>query len=92
MPGRLAGLRETGSGALRLFFVGALLAFLAQMFRFLALGMAPVTVVAPLMHTSPAFTALFTFIVNRSIERLGATVILGVMLVVAGAFMLTAEL
>ncbi len=92
VPGRLAGLRETGTGALRLFFVGALLAFLAQMFRFLALGMAPVTVVAPLMHTSPAFTALFTFIVNRSIERLGAAVILGVILVVAGSFMLTAQL
>ena len=62
---------------------------ISQMFRYLALGLAPVTIVAPLFSLSLLFRMIFGFFINRDYEQFDRYVIVGIFLSFFGAVSLT---
>jgi uncharacterized membrane protein len=59
------------------------------MFRYMALAIAPVTVVSPIQRTSGIFRVIFTTILNRDHEILNARLIVGILISLLGAVALT---
>ena len=62
---------------------------LSQFFRYLALGLAPVSVVQPLQSLSLIFRMIFGFFINREHEQFDRYVIFGLMLSFSGAIALS---
>jgi len=73
--------------ARNLFLVAGLGSFLANMFRFSALALAPVTVVIPLMRSALVFSVLLNFIFNRHLESYEPRVLGGMAIGMAGAIL-----
>ena len=73
----------------RWFVLASVGVFSAQLFRYLALGVAPVTVVVPLSHTRPVFTVIFSWIFNRHLEDFAAATIAGIVLSMVGALVVS---
>ena len=72
------------------FVVAGLFENLSVFLVILALSMGAVSVVAPLTNVAPIFVLLLSAIFLRGIEMLNARVIGGVLLIVVGAFLITA--
>ena len=86
-PGRLATLRGMNTTALRWFLLATITIFFAQMFRFVALDLAQVTVVTPLMRTGVIWTVIFAFLINRQTEDFGPRVLAAIaMSLIGGGF------
>ena len=85
IPGQAAGAIKLDKGARGLFLIGGVSSFLANMFRFSALALAPVSVVIPLMRSAVLFSLILNFTFNRHLESFEPRVIGGVLLSVAGA-------
>ncbi|MDP2719225.1 MAG: EamA family transporter [Dehalococcoidia bacterium] len=60
---------------------------MAQLFRYMALSMTHVSVVAPLFSTNPLFVVGLSFIFNRKLESFRPQVLIGVVAVVIGAIL-----
>jgi drug/metabolite transporter (DMT)-like permease len=88
LPGRLAELRQLDRSSVGYFVSGGTTSFMAQMFRFLALSIAPVSVVTPLQRTASVFSLFLSFIFNRSLETFTVRIVAGVLLSVAGTGLL----
>lgn len=88
IPGRLRDLRGFDVRVVPLFLASAFAVFLAQLFRFLALAIAPVTVVTPLTRLSIVVTPTLSFIFNRHLESFSPRVLSGIALSVAGVVLL----
>ena len=67
------------------FAISGLSETLAILFLFFALASGPVVVVSPIAATSPVWTVILASIVLRRVERTTLAVVLGTLLVVAGA-------
>jgi drug/metabolite transporter (DMT)-like permease len=65
----------------------ALLLVIGHIFRFSAFEYSPISVAQPLMGTIVIFVLLFSFFINRRIDVFNWRVILGIMLVLAGVFL-----
>jgi uncharacterized membrane protein len=76
-------------GAARWFAVSGFFVFVSQMFRYAALAVAPVSVVAPIQRLSVVFRVLFGWILNREHEVFGFWVLTGIALSLLGAALLT---
>jgi drug/metabolite transporter (DMT)-like permease len=75
-----------------LFFVcAALIAASAQVANFIALGRGPLSVIIPLLNTTPLFTVLFSAIFLRRIETVNLRIAGGAALMVAGVVLITAR-
>jgi uncharacterized membrane protein len=61
----------------------------SHLFRYLALGLAPVTVVQPLQSMSLLFRMIFGYFINRDHESFDRYVIVGILLSFAGALSLS---
>ena len=83
-----AALAGMPRGALGFFGLTGLLSAVAQLMRYVALSLGPVSVVAPIFATSPLFVRLFSFIFNRKLEVFSKNVILGIIAVIAGGILL----
>lgn len=88
MPARRQLMRSTNLDSLRLFLGAGTSVFFAQMFRFLALSLAPVTLVTPLQRTGGIFTLGLSWALNRKLERITPAVVVGILVSVAGAALL----
>ena len=88
IPARRGLIREMNFSTIRLFLSAGVFAFLAQMFRFMALAVAPVAVVTPLQRTASMFTLFLSFALNRHLEVINLRVVLGIGFSVAGAALL----
>ena len=67
------------------FFIGAaFIATLAQVLNFVALGRGEVSVIIPLLNTSPLFTVFFSSIFLQGVEKVSLRIVLGAILMVAG--------
>ena len=87
--GRFSQIRETSaSAANRWFLLAALIGFLAQMSRYVALAFAPVYLVVPLMRTVPLFVLIFSFLLNRRLEVFSPKLVAGVLAAVLGLIIL----
>tara|TARA_B100000809_G_C14901830_1_gene446549 strand:- start:182 stop:502 length:321 start_codon:yes stop_codon:yes gene_type:complete len=88
LTGQFAVVRQTPKSAVRWFVLSSLLTFSAQLSRYLALAVAPVTVVVPLMRTVPIFVQVFSFLINRNLEVFSTAVVIGILCTVAGTIFL----
>jgi len=73
------------------FLAAAFLATGAQVCNFIALGRAEVSVIIPLLNTTPLFTVLFTVVFLRKLETVGPRIILGATLMVTGVALITSR-
>jgi drug/metabolite transporter (DMT)-like permease len=87
-PARRGLISAMHPSTVRLFLSAGTFVFLAQMFRFMALAVAPVAVVTPLMRTGAVFTLIFSWTLNRHLEVINRRVVAGILLSVTGAVIL----
>jgi drug/metabolite transporter, DME family len=73
------------------FFSAALVALSAQIANFTALSRAEVSVIIPLLNTTPLFAVLFSALFLRGMETIGPRTLLGAILMVAGVVIITAR-
>jgi uncharacterized membrane protein len=77
--------------ALRFFLCAALIATLAQVANFVALARGELSVIIPLLNTTPLFTVFFSAIFLRAIENINTRIVLGAILMVAGVVLITSR-
>ncbi len=73
----------------RWFLFSGVAVFLSQAFRYMALAIAPVTVVTTIQRTSVAFRVIFAWMLNRDHEILGPRTYIGIAVSMLGALALT---
>ena len=83
-----AAIAGTSVVAAGLFFAAGLLSFAANFVRYLALKLAPASVVTPLASTVPVFVLIFSFAFNRRLEIFNVRVVIGTISVVIGTLFL----
>ncbi len=89
LSGGSAYMRQLDPVAGKWFLVSGVFVFLSQMFRYMALAVAPVSVVVPLQRMSVVFRVIFSWILNRDHEVLGFGVLCGIAVSICGALALT---
>lgn len=67
-PGQLAHVRGVDRGAIKWFVSSGILVCVSQMTRYMALAIAPVSVVTPIQRTASIFRLLFSRIINPNHE------------------------
>lgn len=92
VPGRTAHVLAVDRTNAKWFALSGFWVFLAQMFRFMALSIAPVSVVTPMQRLSVIFRVIFGTLLNREHEILDARVIGGVAVSLLGAVALTVSI
>ena len=78
----------TSGRAAGLFFTAGLFSFAANFVRYIALKLAPASVVTPLASTVPVFVLIFSFVFNRKLEIFNTRMVLGAISVVIGTLFL----
>ena len=71
------------------FFVSGVFVFVSQIFRYMSLAVAPVSLVVPIQRLSPVFRVIFSWVLNRDHEWFGVWVMSGIALSMLGAMLLT---
>jgi drug/metabolite transporter (DMT)-like permease len=89
LPRNIAQVRNISRESLPWFTLSAVAVWASQLFRYMALGIAPVTVVQPIQSLSLLFRMIFGFFINREHEALDRYVIGGIVLSFAGALALS---
>lgn len=82
-------MRQIDHPAGKWFLVSGVLVFVSQMFRYMALSVAPVSIVVPIQRLSVIFRVVFSWLLNRDHEVFGFAVLLGIALSLVGAIGLT---
>jgi drug/metabolite transporter (DMT)-like permease len=88
LPGKLAEVRAMRGETRKWFFMSGMAVSFSQMFRYLALSLAPVTVVQPIQSTSLIWRMVFGYFINREHEQFDRYVLIGLCLSFTGAFAL----
>ena len=88
LPGQFSGALTLDKGARLWFFAGGASSFLANVFRYSALALAPVSLVIPLMRLSVLFALGFNFLLNRHLETFEPRVLVGILVSLVGATLL----
>lgn len=88
IPGQASGAIALSRGARGMFLIAGVSSWLANMFRFAALALAPVSIVIPLMRSSVLFSLATNFIFNRHLESFEPRVLGGIFISLAGAILL----
>jgi drug/metabolite transporter (DMT)-like permease len=91
IPGTARELRRLDRKTARWFVAAGLLVAFSQMVRYMALAIAPVTVVAPIGRLSSVFRIYFGWLFNREHEVFSSQVIAGTLVSLFGAFILTLD-
>lgn len=88
-PGQWSHVRMLDARSARWFMAGGFTIFTSHMFRYLALSIAPVTVVQPIQRLSLIFRFLFSWLMNRDHEVFSAKALLSTALALTGALLLS---
>ncbi len=88
VPGQIHHVRSMDRAGVPWYLLSGVLVFLAQMLRFLALGLAPVTVVSPIQRLSLVARVIAGYFINRRHELLNAGVLAGVAVSLLGTAIL----
>ena len=75
--------------AARWFLLSGVFVFISQMFRYMSLAVAPVSVVVPIQRLSAVFRILFAWLLNRDHEIINRRVLLGFAVSFGGAMALS---
>jgi drug/metabolite transporter (DMT)-like permease len=89
VPGNIAHFRTLEPTAARWFTASGVFVFLSQLFRYMALAVAPVSVVQPVQRTSVVFRVIFAWALNRDHEVLTVPVLIGIGISLIGVLALT---
>ncbi len=89
--GQVRHVMEVQQKAASWFAFAGFMVFLSQMFRYMALAIAPVSVVAPIMRIQVIFRIYFSWILTRDYEVFDRNVIIGTVVSVIGAILLTLQ-
>lgn len=89
--GGLGVLRGIDRGSGNWFLASTLLVAISHLFRYLALAVAPVSVVMPIQRLSVVFRVLFSGVINRDHEVFDLWVIASILIAVLGAVLLTLD-
>jgi uncharacterized membrane protein len=87
-PDQLRLALSTDRTAAKWFAISGVAVWLSQFFRYLALGIAPVTIVQPIQQLSVIFRMLFAWFLNRDYEVFDVRAIAGILVSFAGAVLL----
>ena len=87
-PGQWAHARAISRTSARWFTVSGVFVGISQMFRYMALAIAPVTVVQPLQQTAAVFRVIFGWMLNREHESFDGWVLLGIFVSLTGGLCL----
>jgi drug/metabolite transporter (DMT)-like permease len=77
---------------LRWFTISGVAVFLAQMFRYMGLAIAPVSVVTSIMRLGLVFRVIFGYFINREYESFSPRVLMGIAVSIFGGVALTISL
>jgi len=88
-PSRMRHVFAMSITSIRWFSFSAVLIAIAQMLRYMALAVAPVSVVTPIQQTTTIFQVIFAWIFNREHEPFGVWVLLGIFSSLLGAIALS---
>ena len=89
LPGNLAHVGALDRTNAKWFIASGVFVFLAQAFRYMALAVAPISVVVPIQRLSVVFRVFFSWMLNRDHEVITVWVIAGIGLSFLGAMALT---
>ena len=89
VPGTWAHVRATDRQSAKWFCLAGFTVFLSQMFRYLALSVAPVSVVQPIQRMTLVFRFFFSWWMNSQHEVFGGKVIASTLVALAGALLLS---
>jgi drug/metabolite transporter (DMT)-like permease len=89
LPGRWRHLRALDRGAAKWLAVSGVVVCLAQMLRYMALALAPVTVVTPIQRLSLIFRLYFSRIINPQHEQFGGRIVTATVVSLLGALALS---
>lgn len=89
LPGNITHVRALEQTNAKWFTASGVFVFLAQAFRYMALAVAPVSVVVPVQRLSVVFRVIFSWMLNREHEVVTFWVIAGIGLSFLGAMALT---
>jgi uncharacterized membrane protein len=89
VTGQIGHVLATRRSALGWFLLAAILVGLSQMFRYLALAFAPVSVVQPIQRLSNLFRMYFSSLLSRDYEILDDKIIVGSVISLVGALLLS---
>jgi uncharacterized membrane protein len=89
LPARWTEFRAMDRVAARWFVLSGILVALSQMTRYMALAVAPVSVVTPIQRLSLVFRIYFGWIINPKHEVFGGRIVAGTLLSLAGAVALS---
>jgi DME family drug/metabolite transporter len=73
------------------FLAAALLATAAQVLNFVALGRGELSVIIPLLNTTPLFTVLLSIVFLRKVETVNRRIVFGAILMFAGVVIITSR-
>jgi DME family drug/metabolite transporter len=73
------------------FLCAALVASAAQVANFIALARGELSVIIPLLNTTPLFTVIFSALFLRAVETINLRIVLGAVLMVAGVVLITSR-
>ena len=88
--GRAQSLRMERQG-LSFFLAAALLATTAQVLNFVALGRGELSVIIPLLNTTPLFTVLLSVLFLRKVETVNRRIVFGALIMFAGIVTITSR-
>jgi drug/metabolite transporter, DME family len=82
---------KMGREGFRFFLCASIIATTAQVANFIALGRGEISVIIPLLNTTPLFSVLFSAVFLRNVETVSSRVVLGAALMVGGVVLITAR-
>ncbi len=88
LPAQIREMRAIERGPAGWFLVSGVFVFISQAFRYAALALAPVSVVAPIQRLSVVFRVLFAWLINREHEIFGVKILAGILMSLIGALLL----
>ena len=91
LPGQWRHVRAIDPGAAKWFAISGVCVCFAQMLRYMALVLAPVSVVTPIQRTSLLFRLYFSRIINPEHEVFGGRIVVATIVSLAGALALSVE-
>ena len=89
IAGGFAIMRNLDRTARNWFALSGVFVFVSQMLRYMALAVAPVTVVVPIQRLSIVFRVIFSWLINRDHEVLSGKVLTGIAISLVGGLALT---
>ena len=89
---RIRDIIEMDKSALKWFTITGFMGSSAQLLRYIALGLIPISIVEPIHRTSVIFRVIFGFIINRNHEIINLRVLLGVALSIIGMYLLIMQI